>query len=95
MPISSIVDVIPIIEKHHENWDGTGYPNKLSGEKIPLESQIILIVDSYCALMQKRPYRDALSKNEAIKIIKEDSENKWSNKLAKEFIAVLNEDLGE
>lgn len=95
MPISSVVDVIPIIEKHHENWDGTGYPNKLSGEKIPLESQIILIVDSYCALMQNRPYREALSRDEAIKIIKEDSENKWSNKLAKEFIAVLKEDLGE
>jgi HD-GYP domain-containing protein (c-di-GMP phosphodiesterase class II) len=45
--------------------------------------------------MQKRPYREALSRDEAIKIIKEDSENKWSNKLAKEFIAVLKEDLGE
>jgi len=54
-PISHVVEVIPIIEKHHENWNGTGYPNKISGENIPIESQIILIVDSYFALMENRP----------------------------------------
>ncbi|MBQ7764874.1 diguanylate cyclase [bacterium] len=94
-PISSIVDIIPIIEKHHENWNGTGYPNKLSGENIPIESQIILIVDSYFALMENRPYRKAMSKDEAIKIIMEDSNSKWSAKLANEFVAVVKEDFAE
>ena len=94
-PISSIVDVIPIIEKHHENWNGTGYPNKISGENIPIESQIILIVDSYFALMENRPYRKAMSQDEAIKTIMEDSNSKWSAKLANEFVAVVKEDLGE
>ena len=92
-PISSVVDVIPIIEKHHENWNGTGYPNSLSGENIPIESQIILIVDSYFALMEKRPYRDALSQDEALNIIMEDSNNKWSAKLANEFVATVKEDI--
>ena len=91
-PISNIVEIIPIIEKHHENWNGTGYPNKISGENIPIESQIILIVDSYFALMENRPYRKALSKEDAIKTIMEDSNSKWSAKLANEFVNVIRED---
>ena len=92
-PISAVVDVLPIIEKHHENWNGTGYPNKLSGENIPIESQIILIIDSYFALIEKRPYREALSSKEALDIIMDDSNSKWSAKLANEFISVMKEDL--
>ena len=92
-PISAINDVIPIIEKHHENWNGTGYPNRLSGENIPIESQIILIVDSYCALLESRPYRTAKSREEAIEIIMEDSNSKWSARLASEFAQVMKEDL--
>ncbi len=94
-PISSVIDVIPIIEKHHENWNGTGYPNKIAGENIPIESQIILIVDSYFALMENRPYRKALSQDDAIKTIMEDSNSKWSAKLANEFVAVVREDFRE
>ena len=92
-PISSVNDIIPIIEKHHENWDGTGYPAKISGDEIPIESQIILIVDSYLALLENRPYRKAFTKENAIKTILEDSDNKWSSKLANEFAAVLKQDL--
>lgn len=91
-PISSVIDVIPIIEKHHENWDGTGYPNKISGKNIPIESQIILIVDTYFALLENRPYRKAVTKEKAIEIIMEDSNSKWSAKLANEFALVINED---
>ena len=91
-PISSVVDIIPIIEKHHENWNGTGYPAKLSGESIPIESQIILIVDSYFALLEKRPYRPAKTKDEAIDIIMQDSNNKWSEKLANEFADIVRDE---
>lgn len=93
-PISNIVDVIPIIEKHHENWDGSGYPGKLSGENIPIESQIILIVDSYFALLEQRPYRSAFSHEDALQIIMNDADNKWSARMANEFAAVIKEDLG-
>lgn len=92
-PISNIVDIIPIIEKHHENWNGTGYPGQISGENIPIESQIILIIDSYFALLEKRPYREALSKDEALKVIEEEADKKWSGRLAKEFIAIVRNDL--
>ncbi len=91
-PISNIVDIIPIIEKHHENWNGTGYPNKIAGDEIPIESQIILIIDSYFALMEKRPYREALSSDDAIKIIQADVDKKWSAKLTDEFISLVKTD---
>lgn len=92
-PISRVNDIIPIIEKHHENWNGTGYPNKISGEEIPIESQIILIIDSYFALMENRPYRAAMTKEEAIRTILEEANSKWSDKLADEFVEIVKEDI--
>ena len=64
-PISHVSSIIPIIVHHHENWDGSGYPDKRKGDDIPLISQIILIVDSYYAMISDRPYRKAYSKEEA------------------------------
>lgn len=88
-PISEIQDIIPIIEHHHENWDGSGYPGQVSGEKIPLPSQIILIIDAYFALMEPRSYREALSSQEAIDVIKKDSNKKWNPALVGEFVALV------
>ena len=92
-PISSIGDIIPIIEKHHENWNGTGYPNKISGNEIPIESQIILIIDAYFALLENRPYRDAKTKDAAIKIITGEINTKWNERIANEFISIVKNDL--
>lgn len=88
-PISDIQDIIPIIEHHHENWDGSGYPGKMAGDKIPLSSQIILIVDAYFALTESRAYRQALSSHEALEVIKNDSSKKWNPILVKEFITLV------
>ena len=90
-PITSIADIVPIIEAHHENWDGTGYPNKLSGDSIPVSSQIILLIDAYFALTQNRPYRVARSSDEAIEIIKLESGKKWNEKLVEQFVDMMNE----
>lgn len=92
-PISEIQDIIPIIENHHENWDGTGYPGKKSGDEIPLPSQIILITDAFFALTESRAYRQALSAQEAIDIIKKDSSKKWNPILVKEFISLIENDI--
>lgn len=89
-PISSVADIIPIIEKHHENWDGTGYPNKICGEEIPMSSQIVLLVDSYNALIKPRSYRPALTRSEAIAIIKADAGKKWNEKLVAQFVEIMN-----
>lgn len=88
-PISTISDIIPIIEHHHENWDGTGYPAKIRGKEIPLTSQIILIVDTYTALISDRPYRPKISESEALEVIRQESGKKWSKELTKEFIEII------
>ena len=91
-PISAVHNIIPIIEHHHENWDGTGYPYNAAGKNIPLCSQIVLIVDAYFALIEQRPYRQAMSKEDAIETIKNEIDKKWNAKIASEFIAILNTD---
>jgi len=54
---------------HHEKWDGSGYPNNLSGEKIPLQGRIMAVADVYDALISERPYKKAMTHEEAVKII--------------------------
>lgn len=92
-PISYVQDVLPIIEHHHENWDGSGYPNKMSKEEIPLTSQIILILDQYFALIEPRPYRAKLSTRDALEIVKADAGKKWNNTLVNEFISLIEHDI--
>ncbi len=84
-PITPVSNIIPIIEHHHENWDGTGYPGQKSGNDIPLISQIILIVDSYFAMISDRPYRKAFTKEEAISEIQNLAGKKYSAELVREF----------
>ena len=88
-PISVVSDILPIIEKHHEYWDGTGYPYNISGNDIPIPSQIILLVDAYTALTQNRPYRASLSQEEAIDIIKNEANKKWQPQLLNIFLEIL------
>ena len=91
-PISHVSNIIPIIEHHHESWDGTGYPSKKKGDDIPLISQIILIVDSYYAMISDRPYRKAYSEAEAVDEIKKSRGKKYSEELTDEFVRSI-EDL--
>jgi len=91
-PISDIQDIIPIIEHHHENWDGSGYPAQISGDEIPITSQIVLIVDAYYALTEPRTYRAELTPKQAIEIIKRDTGKKWNSALVQEFISLVDID---
>ncbi len=90
-PISSVSDIIPIIEHHHENWDGSGYPNNKKGNEIPTTSQIILIVDSYFAMISYRPYRKPYTIDEAIEQIKLNTNIKYSPELVEAFSYAIDE----
>ncbi len=63
--------VVPIVRHHHENWDGSGYPDGLKADAIPIGARILSVVDCYDALTSHRPYRRALSREEALAIIRE------------------------
>ena len=88
-PISNIQDIIPIIEHHHENWDGTGYPLNQTGNNTPMTSQIILLLDAYFALIEPRSYRKAMSKEDALEIITQDSGKKWNPELVETFLKLM------
>ncbi len=70
---------------HHEKWNGTGYPNKLKGEEIPLIGRLMAIVDVYDALISQRPYKNAFSHEQAVEIVIESSGTHFDPKLVEVF----------
>jgi putative two-component system response regulator len=73
----SLAPVLPIIRHHHERWDGSGYPDGLKGEEIPLLARILQLADIYDALTTARPYKPAFSSEEAVQILKSEAERGW------------------
>lgn len=63
--------VVPIVRHHHENWDGTGYPDGIAGTAIPIGARILSVVDCFDALTSDRPYRRRMSEADALKILHE------------------------
>jgi putative two-component system response regulator len=89
-PLKPLKPVLPIIRHHKEHWDGTGYPDALKGEKIPLGAQIVGLVDVYCALTNDRPFRKAKSHEQAVAHLRDRARRGMSNpELVDKFIACL------
>jgi diguanylate cyclase (GGDEF)-like protein/PAS domain S-box-containing protein len=89
----NIPDFAPIAQEilyHHEYWDGTGYPDGLKGEKIPLLSRIISIVDAYDVMQSRRPYKGPISKTEALKEIKRCAGTQFDPQLVEMFLKIEN-----
>jgi putative two-component system response regulator len=76
-PMKTLTPVLPIIRSHHERWDGSGYPDGLAGEEIPLLARILQVADIYDALTTARPYKPAFSHQHAIEIMLEESRRGW------------------
>jgi putative two-component system response regulator len=76
-PLRSFRQVLPIIRHHHEKLDGSGYPDGLKGEEIPITARIMSTVDVYDSLTTDRPYRSALSPEEAFLIMREEAKKGW------------------
>jgi diguanylate cyclase (GGDEF)-like protein/putative nucleotidyltransferase with HDIG domain len=82
-------DVVPIILYHHERYDGKGNRWGIKGEEIPLGARIVSVIDVYHALISDRPYRKALSQEEAIKIIKQERGKKFDPEVVDAFLKIL------
>jgi PAS domain S-box-containing protein/putative nucleotidyltransferase with HDIG domain len=81
--------LVPIIRHHHENYNGTGYPDGVKGAKIPIGSRVLSIADVYDALTSERAYRKAYSYREALRIMKEDSAKKFDPGILERFLECL------
>ncbi|MEW6623852.1 MAG: HD domain-containing phosphohydrolase [Bacillota bacterium] len=93
--IDNKYDLANMVKWHHENFDGTGYPDGLSGDDIPLESRIIRIADSVDAMLSKRGYKEAKSLSEAIKDIKQNTGTLYDPEVAKAAINILTKEVGK
>jgi putative two-component system response regulator len=86
-PLRTMRLVAPIVRHHHERWDGQGYPDGLSGEKIPRLARAFQILDAFDALTSERPYKRAFTVKEACDILSEEMESgKWDPYMLGEFL---------
>ena len=87
--LRSLEEVRPIVRHHHERPNGTGYPDRLEGERIPLLARIMNVVDSYDALTTERPYKAAFSTAEAFREMRDEAARGWKfPALVEEFAAI-------
>jgi putative two-component system response regulator len=76
---------------HHEKWNGTGYPEGLAGEEIPLQGRVMAVADVYDALISERPYKKPFSHEEAVELLKNDAGTAFDPKIIELFLSVADE----
>gem|GEM_PF-3136678 len=89
-PIAYLKPALAIPYYHHEHWDGSGYPNGCKAAEIPLAARLFAIVDVWCSLRSKRPYRDAWSEGDALDYLREQAGKQLDPDLVNKFIGLLN-----
>jgi putative two-component system response regulator len=90
-PLPSAADILTIIRHHHERFDGGGYPDGLSGHKIPLLARIVSVCDAYDALASDRPYRARRNPEEAIETLMRGAGQQWDRELVSLLLSELPE----
>ena len=85
-PVKFLHPALPIVEAHHEKWDGTGYPRGLKGEQIPLGARIFALVDAFDAMTSDRPYRRAKSFEQAVDQIAAGSGTQFDPEVVRAFV---------
>jgi len=88
-PLKFLGKVSELVMRHHERWDGTGYPSGLSAEEIPLASRIIAVADAYDAMTSSRPYREALSHEQAMAEIRRHEGKQHDPAVVAAFLRVI------
>jgi putative two-component system response regulator len=76
-PLRFGADLLPMVRHHHERYDGTGYPDRLAGEDIPLLARILSVCDAYDALTNDRPYREGKSVDAALTVLRQGAGQQW------------------
>lgn len=95
-PLRSFHLVLPIIRHHHEKQDGSGYPDGLRGEQVPLTARVLQIVDVYDALITARPYKTAMEAREALALMEEEvRKGWWDGAVFSAFLRLLENEGGE
>jgi HD-GYP domain-containing protein (c-di-GMP phosphodiesterase class II) len=84
--------VCDVVLHHHERFNGEGYPNGAQGQDIPTGARIVSVVESYAAMLQERPTRPPLSRDEAINTLKENWGMRYDPEVVRGFIAVLDDE---
>ena len=80
--------MIPIVKYHHEHVDGSGYPEHLKGDQIPLSAKIVAVADAFHALVSDRPYRKGLGLETACDILLQGAGKQWDSGLVRKFIQI-------
>ncbi len=86
----SLHDLIPLVRHHHERYDGLGYPDQIKGEELPLGARILALADSVDAMASDRPYRQALSSDQIMAEVIENSGTQFDPQVAAAFVRILN-----
>jgi HD-GYP domain-containing protein (c-di-GMP phosphodiesterase class II) len=86
---SDLAGIADLILKHHERWDGKGYPFGLAGEEIPIECRILAIADSFDAMTNDRPYKKAISAQEALEELKRCAGSQFDPRLVEHFLEIM------
>jgi len=94
-PLRTLRTVLPIIRHHHEKGDGSGYPDGLMGDEIPLLARVFQVVDVFDALTNPRPYRQPVSPAQALEILREESRRGWWDaRIVEEFARLVEQRAG-
>lgn len=91
--VNQLQPIVPIIRHHHENYDGSGYPDGLAGDDIPMLARIIRMADSYDAMISHRPYKKPLSIPEAIEELSSNAGTQFDPNLMPPFLEIIHEQL--
>ena len=87
--VGFLASAYPIVYHHHERWDGRGYPDGLAGERVPLGARIVAVMDAYDAMTTDRPYRQAVSHEEAQSILRDGGGSQWDPTIVTLFLDML------
>ena len=91
-PIESLAELVPIVQCHHERWNGSGYPAGLKGTQIPLEARLIAVIDSFHAIISERPYKKAMPVSYALDQLRNQAGTNFDPDLIGTFCSIMDAD---